>query len=311
MQILKTNKSSLIKYKLKGILTIFLISIFLFSCQNPSEQNAENKSLDTTESFYPELDKTATIFTVPSPMQIATTLKIIDLPYKTDILDESFKTKDIYASKYYQSLNLGINIIDLGYAVLYDKNTKAVNFLSKIEKITHELGIQDQKTLNKIDEIKDNLYNKDSVSHFILSAQNSITNYYQNSDDKEIGIWIISSLYIEGLFILTDNYNDLIKKGEITELQTKHLNILLLHQKLFLPNLCELYNILEINDNVSIYNHLENLKADFENLNISFKYDENLQKLKDVKLDNKKISAMNEKLKLIRKEILECKFKNI
>jgi hypothetical protein len=309
MQIQRTKIYLILKNRIRIILSLILLISINISCQNKSSETDENKVIDTTNSYYPELEKTATIFTIPSPMQIASTLKVIDLPYNFEIIESSQNAKDINSSKYYQSLNLGLNIIDLGYTVLYEKNNKSINYLTKIEKITHELGIQDQTTLNKINKLKDNLYNKDSASHCILSAQNSITNYYQNSDEKEVGIWIISSLYIEGLYILTQNYSSLNETGRLTALQTKHLNILLLHQKLFLPNLCELYNILEIDKKPSIYNHLESLKSDFEKLNLSFKYDENQQKLKDVKLDNKQITLLNQKIALIRKGILNCNLK--
>jgi len=291
------------------LLILSLILFFSISCQTPINEISENGFIDSTESLYPTLDKNATIFTIPSPTQVVSTLKIINAPFQDELIEGYCYTNELCPNKYYKALNLGLVIVDFSYCVLNDKISLSSTLLSRLEHLIDELDIQDQNSILLYKKLRDNVYNKDSVSKYVLSAQNSIDGYFQHSDERQVGIWIISSIYLEGLYLLTETYSDLLKKNTLSELQKKQLNILLLHQKLFLPNLCELYNSLQIDKSSPIYDQLEKLKSDFEAMNITFKYDDKMHKISDVKLDNKQLISLNKKLKTYRNEILSSNLK--
>lgn len=288
------------------ILVVFLL--FFIACQNQKQESKEVILIDSTKKLSPNLINTATIFTIPSPTQVVSTLKIINAPFQAELIESYCYTNELYSNQYYKALNLGIVIVDFTYSALNERPELSTKLLSRIEHLIDELDIQDQNSINTYSRLKENIYNKDSVSKYILLAQNSIDRYFQNSNENYVGIWIISSVYLEGLFLLTETYNDLLKNNTISELQQKQLNILLLHQKLFLPNLCDLYDSLSLDKNTTIYKHLQDLNSDFEALNITFKFDDENQKISEVHLDNKHLKTLSKKLSAFRESIISSNF---
>jgi len=83
LQILNCNFRPKILFK-KSLLILSLILFFSISCQTPINEISENGFIDSTESLYPTLDKNATIFTIPSPTQVVSTLKIINAPFQDE-----------------------------------------------------------------------------------------------------------------------------------------------------------------------------------------------------------------------------------
>ena len=80
------------------------------------------------------------MFSIPSPIQMVNMIKDNVSTFNEDLITDPENIAN-YTTEYKRAINMGIYGADLGYATIYENNTKAVSYLSSIEKLSDELGI--------------------------------------------------------------------------------------------------------------------------------------------------------------------------
>jgi len=120
-------------------LLVFLFSS-LSSCGDGSEKESIDKeAIDPAASLNTNFD--GKIFSIPSPVQTAMLIKELNLPFDQNILNPTENSKN-YSTEFKQALNLGIYGTDLGYCSLYEQKNSALKYLSAVEKLTGQLGLE-------------------------------------------------------------------------------------------------------------------------------------------------------------------------
>lgn len=292
-----------------SILTIGLAGTLTFcmtSCNNsePNEKESIDKEIfDPNKSLNTNFD--GKIFSIPSPVQTALLIKQANLPFNKELLNPVENASN-YAEEFKQALNLGIYGTDLGYASLYQQKSISLKYLSVIEKLTGELGLEsafDKKFMSRFEKNSDN---QDSMMVIVSDAFRKADNYLKNSNRKPTSSLILTGGWIESLYFACmlnkEKPNDKIIERIGEQQQTLNTIIEILSE----------YNKSGSND--ELIDNLKDLKFYFDKVSIEYEFVEpktdeknkitTLQHKMTVKINTDILNQITVKVESIRESII-------
>ncbi len=283
------------------ILLISTLAFFVVSCQNESSEKLTG--IDEQSEIVLDSNQ-AMVYTVPTPVQITSAFKLLDISYSEEIIRDTKDSKIPLLTSFSKSLNLGINLVDFAYVSMYDQQQTSLIYINKIENLTKELDLQNKKTVEVLKQCKANINQKDSLFKTLLSFQNEVDRRLFEIQKEEVSILIISGFYIEGLYMLVNNYEKLIKLKELSPFYSNNLNNILLQQKIYIESLIDLMKMYPSNDFKKLSDTFSKIKEFFDTLNIRYEYSDKEKKIKNVTFDNTKIKDLKKMITDIRKSII-------
>jgi hypothetical protein len=187
---------------MKRIVIFFAIlpaAFILSRCGDSGEKEKEvidQEVIDPNSSLNTNFD--GKIFSIPSPVQTALLLKEINLPFNQDLLNP-IENASGYTTEYKQALNLGIYGTDLGYASLYEQKAISLKYLSVIEKLTSQLGLEGAFDKTFMSRFEKNSDNQDSLMVIVSDAFRKADNFLKSSNRKTTSALILTGGWIESL----------------------------------------------------------------------------------------------------------------
>jgi hypothetical protein len=185
--------------------TPFLFGIlvigFFSAC---SSGNGDNKNeidkdiLDPNKSLNANFD--GKIFSIPSPMQTALLLEEVNAPFKESYLNRVTKVGS-YSTEIQKALNLGIYGTDLGYLAIYKQNSLALKYLSTVEKLTGNLGLEGAFDKAFMKRFENNSTNKDSMMVIVSDAFKKSDSFLKSNDRKTTSALILVGGWIESMYL--------------------------------------------------------------------------------------------------------------
>ncbi|MCX7953817.1 MAG: hypothetical protein N3A01_01355 [Bacteroidales bacterium] len=290
------------------IMFLFFTFLLLYSCKQSSQSELDNyvaESSDTVQSSVVMFGNT--VFSLPSPYEIAYLVKKLNVPYNKEYLNPHNKSHN-YVTSIEKALNLGIYGCDLGYLTLYDQSSDAIHYFSVIKLLSQELNIENAFDKKTVDRIEANIGNKDSLMVIVSNSYRKADEYLKNNARMDIAALILTGGWIESTYILTQ----IIKQNKNQEIINR-----LGEQKYPLDNLIKIlspfYNqskeIAELTDN------LIDLAYDFDGIDIKYTYApptiDTVNKLtiinskSEVIINDVQIKLITEKIEKIRKKIVK------
>ncbi|TNF46165.1 MAG: hypothetical protein EP305_11975 [Bacteroidetes bacterium] len=185
------------KYLVYSTLPVFML--FAACSGNESKEGKESideELIDPNSSLNTNFD--GKIFSIPSPVQTALLIKSTNLPFDNNLLNPVQNASD-YTTEFKQALNLGIYGTDLGYAALYEQKAVSLNYLSVIEKLTGQLGLEGAFDKSFMSRFEKNSGNEDSVMIIVSDAFRKADNYLKSSNRKSTSALILTGGWIESL----------------------------------------------------------------------------------------------------------------
>jgi hypothetical protein len=291
------------------IFYIVAIIILFHSCKsNKSEDQIEekiNQSIDSTQPTLIKFDNT--VFSMPSPYEIAYLIKKANLTYNKDILNPYNKSSN-YVTNFEKALNLGIYGSDLGYLTLYGQNSEAIQYFSVIKILAQELNIEnafDKKTVNRIES---NIGNQDSLMYIVSNSYRKADQYLKDNNRNDIGVLVLAGGWIESTYLLTQ----LAKQTKKQEILTR-----IAEQKRPLDNLIKLlspyYNTSK--EYAELTDKLIDLAYDFDGIDIKYTYSpptiDEVNKMtiinskSEVIFNDQQLQTITEKIEKIRSSIVK------
>lgn len=176
------------------------VFLFVASCGGSGKDEKENidkEIIDTDASLNTNFD--GKIFSIPSPVQTAMLIKGANVPFNQALLNPVENASN-YSTEYKQALNLGIYGTDLGYSSLYEQKSVSLKYLSVVEKLTGELGLEgafDKKFMSRFEKNADN---QDSMMVIVADAFRKADNFLKNSNRKPTSSLILTGGWIESLY---------------------------------------------------------------------------------------------------------------
>lgn len=245
--------------------SLFCVSIlFLTSCGDNTtndKKKIDEEILDPNSSLNTNFD--GKIFSIPSPVQTALLIKETNLPFNQDLLNPIGSASG-YSTEYKRALNLGIYGTDLGYASIYEQKNISLKYLSVVEKMTSELGLEgafDKKFMTRFESNSDN---QDSMMVIVADAFKKADNYLKNSNRKSTSALILTGGWIESLYFACE-LNKQKRSEKIIERigeQQQTLNTII--------EILKEYNKGGSND--ELITNLKDLKFYFDRISVEYEY---------------------------------------
>lgn len=274
-----------------------LLLTLLFACTDDKKQENDSADLESIPqielSEHLKMDSgEVRMFTMPTPLQIATTLKLLHVEYNDQLLLPKYD--DIYKSKVELALGLGAYVVDMGYTTVYNNYQKSINYGHDVQQIMEKLNISHYINKSLVERFQKNIDNQDSLCQIILSTYSEAHSYF--NQDEGLGLLILTGGYIEGLFLATQNISN--------QKWVDESNNLIIQQKLFLDNFILLLDGYSTNSKIkSVVVDLNQLKVSFDEIKIYSNPDKQgdyslVQPISRVNLENikKQVAIIRNKL---------------
>ena len=232
-------------------------------------------------------------------------IKSTNLPFNNDLLNPVQNASD-YTTEFKQALNLGIYGTDLGYSALYEQKAVSLNYLSVIEKLTGQLGLEGAFDKSFMSRFEKNNDNEDSVMIIVSDAFRKADNYLKSSNRKSTSALILAGGWIESLHYACElnkmKPNAKIKERIGEQKQTLYTIIEILEE----------YNKGGSND--ELISELNDLRFYFDKVNIDYEFVEpttdaknkttTLQHNINIKIDTDILNQITLKVENIRDSII-------
>ncbi|MBI3134947.1 MAG: hypothetical protein HYZ14_09780 [Bacteroidetes bacterium] len=201
-------------FLIRSLLPIFLAG-FMVSCGGDEiivdTENGDGTEIDVISDHV--LDSTSGLvnmingrmFSVPSPIQMATLIKSKVGVYNEKLLTDPEKVSS-FTTNFKRAINMGVYGADLGYATIYENNTKAVSYLSSIEKLSDELGIAGAFNQSLLERFIENGNNPDSMLTIMSEGYREGDKFLKDNEQHDVATLILTGGWIEGLYFAAISY---------------------------------------------------------------------------------------------------------
>jgi len=195
---------------IKGKFLILFLTSLIFACSGGSDQGTTTSELDEQLEegvSFEELDEDVKskvreiIYSIPSPIQIASLIKNSGANYMGEILNSSGNVEKYYSTNYSIALNLGVYGSDLGYACMYDKTQDAISYLTATKKLSDALGVLGAFEVSTMERFEENLDNKDSLIHIVSESFRMSDTYLKENERNSLGALVLAGGWLEGLYL--------------------------------------------------------------------------------------------------------------
>lgn len=268
------------RYKLDTmkIMSIGLMVLLLVSCSSgkKADDQAFLNSLDSAQTKGATIDEeviNSILQQIPSPLEISVLLKESGTKYNIGILNTADNLSK-YNSNYKKALNLGVYGTDLGYTNIYEKNEDGIKYLSSIKSLADGLNIGQFFDLETIGRLATNSKNLDSLLLITTQNFNSINHYLQTQSRANLSVLLLTGGWVEAMQITCQVAA---KDPKNKELQEK-----IGEQKIILEQIVLLLGFYKDDANMaSLLKDMEELKAAFDKINITYTYKESSMEIVD------------------------------
>lgn len=298
----------------KFILPAIFISV-LYSCGGesvevtPDDPDGDelnivtNEVLDSAQSMNTTIN--GKIFSIPSPIQMVSLIKDQD-----DVFNEGLLTDpslvDNFTTTFKRAINMGVYGADLGYATIYENNTKAVSYLNSVDKLSEELGISGAFDQELVERFIDNGNNQDSMLVIMSEGYRKGDQFLKDNEQHDVASLILTGGWIESMFFAATIF-ETTSDQEIADRIGE--------QKTALKTIIELLEDFNIEGTYSdLIADLTDLKGDFDQIKFNYQYIEpvtlpdkfqtNIKSKSSVEIEGEVLNNIVTKIKSIRNELI-------
>lgn len=294
-----------------SILTILLVvtTIWFVGCKSDGstediiENDIENK-IDSNMTTMIKFNNT--LFSIPSPYQMAYLIKAQNISYNKDILNP-YNMSGNYTNTFKKALNMGVYGADLGYLNLYGQTPDAVQYFSTIKILSQDLNMANAFDKETMKSIENNMSNIDSLMYIMSNSYRKADEYLKDNGRENDGVLILAGGWIESLHIMCQlalsnkNTEVIIRIGE---------------QKHPLDNLIKIlspyYN--DSDEYAQLIDALIDLAYEFDGIDINYTYEEPtvdkenkmtiINSKSELVMSDQQLHTIIEKVEVLRKTIV-------
>ena len=193
-----------ITFRIASFLFVSLVFIYFAGCKGETdvEDNIEDNIDAQIDSSTQILKFNNTLFSLPSPYQIAYLIKEQNLEFNKEYLNDINNSHN-YTNNFKKALNMGVYGADLGYLNIYENTPDAVQYFSTVKIIAQELNMTNAFDKKTIKSIENNMGNPDSLMYIISNAYRRADEYLKDNGRESDGVLILTGGWIESLYIMT------------------------------------------------------------------------------------------------------------
>lgn len=191
-----------------GIVAVIMVAMLLISgCRSDGpkdkKQEAEPGQPKDIERVQQDIKQANKIFeALPSPLESAMLIKAAGAPFDKNFLNPVGNAK-LYTTSRSQALNLGLYTCDLSFASLYDQTQLIIDYMNAAKKMADGLGILDAIDQKTIENLEENINNKDAILDIISETFLNSNSYLADNDQAAVAAIVLVGGWVEGLYIST------------------------------------------------------------------------------------------------------------
>lgn len=262
-----------------------------------------NHVLDSMSSMNTAIN--GKMFSIPSPIQMATLIKS-----KVGVFNENMLTNpenvSSFTTNFKRAINMGVYGADLGYATIYENNTKAISYLSSIEKLSDELGIAGAFNQSLLERFIENGNNPDSMLTIMSEGYREGDKFLKDNEQHDVATLILTGGWIEGLFFACTSYETSEDQAIADRIGEQKTGLKTIIELLSDYNTDEFYS--------SLIADLKDLLLDFNKIKFNYTYIEpihdpsnhqtNIKSKSSVNIDAAVLTSIITKVKAIRNGLI-------
>jgi hypothetical protein len=251
---------------LKNIFAWLVVSSFLLfftGCKSCSKDSANQEvNVEVDNDVMNDISQAKKIFySLPSPLETAMLIKTAGASYNEKLLNPLSNVTS-YTTNKAMALNLGIYTTDLSFASLFDQTQASINYMGAAKKMADGLGILDAIDNNTIQQLEENINNRDKIMDIISETFMASSSFLKENDRTSVAAIVLVGGWIEGLYIATS----LVSPGNI---KNNKLVERIIDQKLSFDIVLKLLNENKDNPDVSsLIVEMNDLKKVFDKIEI-------------------------------------------
>lgn len=191
----------------KYLLQIILISLLVLPSCKGCRQGGND--LPVAEECFDDKPATALIkvnnavFSLPSPYQLVQLIHKTGISYNKNLLNPvSNHTR--YDDSFHKAVNMGIYGADLAYINIYGQTPDAITYFSVIKLLAQDLQLESAFDKSLADRVEKNITNYDSLMHIIATSYRNADTYLKENQREEIGVYMLTGGWIEGLYLASE-----------------------------------------------------------------------------------------------------------
>lgn len=193
-------------------LAVFIASASLISCGGSSSKT--DNPVDSTEvKVNVDSSKSTVFYTIPSPLETFTILKMSGAGFEKSVLNPADKSAK-YVTSFSKAANLGVYSTDLSFCFLYKQNQDFNNYLKNINELTTALGIDGSYGQDVNKRLQANSNNLDSLMAIVSEAGINADQYLKENQRNAETATIAAGGWIEAMYIIS-NIADKTQKKDV------------------------------------------------------------------------------------------------
>ncbi len=251
--------------KLYQIVILIFVAFALHGCKG--EEKEKNDAVNSkNEKVFKFRNK---LFSLPSPFHVSNLINKISEDFNNDMLNRP-SNKNNYVSTEKKALNLGVYTADLGYCNVYEQYALTSQYIIVVRSLSTELQILNTYTTEILNNIENNLQNKDSLNKIFAESYREADIYLSDNNRDDVSVMIMAGGWVEGMYLMTQ-----ISK----ENQNKHLIERIGEQKYSLENIVRLMLQYKTTGSIisdEIQEKFMELKKIYSKIEIRYKYDKHI-----------------------------------
>ena len=187
------------------------VLLFITSCGgNDADKKEEIKDAIPSVDSIPAANNNsdAILYTLPSPMQIASILKKAGLNYYIGLTNPAGNlTTYSSGNTVNKTLIMGVYLSDLSYCLLNKKTEEGKKYFKICTQLSENIGLAKSFQDNNIPQrLEKNMNNEDSVSNIMSEIQMQSDNMLEENQQEYISVIAFSGAWIECMYIGTQVY---------------------------------------------------------------------------------------------------------
>ena len=201
-----------------------LLSCGEFEEKSSSMDDTPEVSVDQNQNINIELENT--IFSIPSPLQIAMELSDSNSSFLSALLHDADQYEK-YSSSFDKAMMLGIYGTDLAYCSVNELSGKSITYFSTMKKLADKLNIGFAINESLVERFSANIDDRDSVLVMASEAYVKIDEYLKENDNQDIATMVLMGGWIESMYIQSTALQS--DTSEVNQLKLAHHKYALNH----------------------------------------------------------------------------------
>ena len=255
---MKTLKSYIRKTTLvllSGMLVVSFVNCSGGKKGEPVDDTSTEAKLEKSEIEKKVRD---VIYPMPTAFEVTDMINDIEASYILGLTNETSNVDKYFTNKD-QAINLGVFSADLSYASTYNMKQEVMNYMEASENLVLELGIAGAFSISFIDEVEENIDNKDVLVELITGSFYDTYEYLVKNNKEDLSLLVLAGTWVEALYISCNISETIYHNPELVKI--------ILHQKSSLGELMELLDPYKDHENIQpVLANLKPIKDVFDGI---------------------------------------------